>query len=93
MRIGRLIKLIQEECEVEMSTIDCDISDEVFLHIAKMAHERDITFNQMVTIILEEQLEGIEEDCSHDNTVSTYLFGNVCKDCGQNHVITKEECE
>ena len=33
-------------------TIPVDLSDEEFLSIAKMAHERDITFNQMVEIIL-----------------------------------------
>lgn len=43
---------------VEMSTIDCDIDDDTFLRVAKMAHERDITFNEMVTIILEEQLRN-----------------------------------
>ena len=32
--------------------IPVDLSDEEFLTIAKMAHERDITFNKMVEIIL-----------------------------------------
>lgn len=32
--------------------IPVDLSDEEFLAIAKMAHERDITFNQMVESIL-----------------------------------------
>jgi hypothetical protein len=33
-------------------TIPVDLSDEEFLTIARMAHERDITFNKMVEIIL-----------------------------------------
>lgn len=32
--------------------IPVDLSDEEFLAIAKMAHERDITFNKMVEAIL-----------------------------------------
>jgi len=31
-----------------------DLTDEEFLHIAKWAHEQDITFNQMVAKILEQ---------------------------------------
>lgn len=33
-------------------TIPVDLSDEEFLCIARMAHERNITFNQMVEAIL-----------------------------------------
>ena len=33
-------------------TIPVDLSDEEFLTIARMAHDRNITFNQMVEIIL-----------------------------------------
>lgn len=29
-----------------------DLSDQEFLYIARMAHERDITFNEMVEAIL-----------------------------------------
>jgi hypothetical protein len=32
--------------------IPVDLTDQEFLHIARMAHERDITFNKMVEIIL-----------------------------------------
>lgn len=32
--------------------IEIDLTDEEFLSIAKMAHERDITFNKMVEAIL-----------------------------------------
>jgi hypothetical protein len=32
--------------------VEIDLSDEDFIQIAKLAHERDITFNQMVEEIL-----------------------------------------
>jgi len=38
--------------EKKYETIPVDLSDEEFLAIARMAHDRDITFNQMVEIIL-----------------------------------------
>lgn len=38
--------------EKKYETIPVDLSDEEFLSIARMAHERDITFNQMVETIL-----------------------------------------
>ncbi len=61
--MGKDTKL--EETE-EMETIDIDISDEDFLKIAVMAHERDITFNQMVVIILEEYIESDGENVHLD---------------------------
>ncbi len=42
---------------MEMETVEVDLTDEEFLYIAKLAHEQDITFNQMVAKILEEHLE------------------------------------
>ena len=38
--------------EKKYETIPVDLSDEEFLTIARMAHDRNITFNQMVEIIL-----------------------------------------
>lgn len=38
--------------EEKMVDMPIDLSDEEFCAIAKMAHERDITFNKMVEIIL-----------------------------------------
>jgi purine-nucleoside phosphorylase len=43
-------------------TIEVDLSDEEFLHIAKLAHERDITFNQMVEIILQTQIDRLKAE-------------------------------
>jgi len=45
---------------METETIQVDLTDEEFLHIAKQAHELDITFNQMVIKILEQYLEEIK---------------------------------
>jgi hypothetical protein len=45
---------------MEMETVEVDLTDEEFLHIAKLAHEQDITFNQMVAKILEEHLEELK---------------------------------
>jgi hypothetical protein len=55
-----------EEQRVE---IEVDISDEDFLYIAKQAHERDITFNDMINIILSEQISR-EIEKGQDNGTS-----------------------
>lgn len=39
------------------STIEIDLTDEEFMHIARLAHERDITFNQMVEHILQQEID------------------------------------
>lgn len=39
------------------SSIEVDLSDEEFMHIARLAHERDITFNQMVEYILQQEID------------------------------------
>lgn len=36
--------------------VEIDLDDSTFLSIAKMAHEKDITFNEMITQIIEEKL-------------------------------------
>ncbi len=42
---------------IDCDTVNVDMSDETFLTIAKQAHEKDLTFNQMITNLLREQLE------------------------------------
>ena len=37
-----------------------DLTDDEFCRLAKMAHERDITFNKMVEYILSEEIERIK---------------------------------
>lgn len=41
--------------------VPIDLSDEDFLHIARMAHEHDITFNQMVEKILIDYMEATKD--------------------------------
>lgn len=45
---------------MEMETVEVNLTDEEFLHIAKLAHELDITFNQMVAKIIEEHIEELK---------------------------------
>ena len=42
--------------------IDIDISDEQFMELAKMAHEKDITLNQMVNNILRDKIERLKDE-------------------------------
>lgn len=41
--------------------VEVDLDDDVFLRIAKMAHEKDITFNEMCVSIIEEQMKKYKE--------------------------------
>lgn len=50
--------------------VEIDITDEEFLSIAKMAHERDITFNQMVEIILQAEIDRIKSTESVDSALN-----------------------
>jgi hypothetical protein len=43
-------------------TIELDITDAELLVLFKMAHERDVTFNDFVEIVLTDYLEQIEYD-------------------------------
>ena len=42
--------------------IELDLTDQELLVLFKMAHERDVTFNDFVEIVLTEYLEQIEND-------------------------------
>ena len=42
--------------------IQLDLTDQELLVLFKMAHERDVTFNDFVEIVLTEYLEQIEND-------------------------------
>lgn len=46
--------------DIDTETVDIDIDDDVFLFIAKKAFEKNITFNQMITEILMEQIKKEE---------------------------------
>jgi len=47
-------------------TIELDLTDQELLVLFKMAHERDVTFNDFVEIVLTEYLEQITNDQIHN---------------------------
>ena len=53
---------------METETIQVELSDEEFLHIARLAHEQDITFNQMVIKILEQYILEQEKQSDKDGS-------------------------
>ena len=56
------VKIGEEKCE----TFEIDISDDLFLRVAKQAHARDITFNNMVHTIIKDGLKDAEYRFEHD---------------------------
>ncbi len=48
-------------------TLELDINDDLFLRVAKEAHARDITFNDMVLSIIKDGLKNAEYRFEHDN--------------------------
>ena len=50
----------------KMVDMEIEMSDEEFLYVAKEAHERDITFNQMINIIMENFIKEFEDGKSND---------------------------
>lgn len=65
-----LIRIISDEMfaqlfpdapKTEYTEVPVDLSDDAFLCLAKEAHRRDITFNQLVEVILREEINKIEE--------------------------------
>jgi len=62
-----LVKVISDDSfrvmfNIECETIQVDIEDDAFLTIAKMAHDENVTFNEMVTKILRKQIEKKEKE-------------------------------
>ena len=47
--------------EEKMTNIEIEISDEEFLFLAREAHRRDITFNELVNEILIEEISKEEK--------------------------------
>ena len=48
-------------------TFEIDISDDLFLKVAKQAHERNITFNNMVLSIIKDGLKDAEYRFEHNS--------------------------
>jgi len=53
--------------ETPHTAIDIELSDDDFKRVALQAHERDITFNKMVGLILKDGLGKAEYRFEHDN--------------------------
>ena len=53
--------------ETPYTAVDIELSDDDFKRVALQAHERDITFNKMVGLILKDGLGKAEHRFEHDN--------------------------
>ena len=53
--------------ETPFTAVDIELSDDDFKRVALQAHERDITFNKMVGLILKDGLSKTEYRFEHDN--------------------------
>ena len=56
-----------EKPEEKFETLELDISDDLFLRLAKEAHARDITFNNMVLFIIKDGLKNAEYRFEHND--------------------------
>ena len=50
----------------EKVDIEIDISDDLFLKVAKAAHERDITINTMINNIIKDKLHDLDYKFEHN---------------------------
>ena len=53
--------------ETPHTAVDIELLDDDFTMIALKAHERDITFNKMINIILKDGIKQVEYRFEHDN--------------------------
>jgi hypothetical protein len=53
--------------ETPQRVVDIEITDDDFRRVALHAHERDITINKMVGIIIKDGLGKVEHRSEHDN--------------------------
>ena len=53
--------------ETPHTAVDIELSDDDFRGVALQAHERDITFNKMINIILKVGIKQAEYRFEHDN--------------------------
>ena len=52
--------------ETPYTAVDIELPDDDFRRIALQAHERDITFNKMVGLMLKDGLQSVEDGFEHD---------------------------
>ena len=53
--------------EKPQRVVDIEITDDDFRRVALQAHERDITINKMVGLIIKDGLGKVEHRSEHDN--------------------------
>ena len=53
--------------ETPHTAVDIELSDDDFKRVALQAHERDITFNKMVGLILKDGLDKVEYRFEHQS--------------------------
>ena len=53
--------------ETPYTAVDIELSDDDFRRVAFQAHERDITFNKMVGLILKDGLDKVEYRFEHQS--------------------------
>ena len=53
--------------ETPYTAVDIELSDDDFKRVALQAHERDITFNKMIELILKDVINQAEYRFEHDN--------------------------
>jgi len=58
-----IIDEVGDEVEIQYETVELELDDETFGRLSVMAHENDLTLNQMVVKILE---QGIERESLDD---------------------------
>lgn len=60
--VDKGVMVIPVKKEEKMVDVEIDIDDNTFNFISKEAHRRDVTFNQMVAIILNRYIEDNEKE-------------------------------
>lgn len=55
-----------EENKEDYEAIAIELSDAEFLKLAKMAHEHDVTFNELVNRILRDHIEELKADTNEN---------------------------
>ena len=66
-RMSRGIRPEIGKDEESWTAVDIELPDEDFMRIAQEAHERDITFNKMINIILKDGIKNAEYRFEHQS--------------------------
>jgi len=60
-----VLKVVDDQIFNDMfsvkSNIEVDLEDDMFLDLAKIAHEKNITFNELVSQVLREQIAKLDD--------------------------------